>query len=81
MVKLPRRFFRISLFNLQYLLQYKYGQQEKLSIIIPFVFGHSQGSELTVGVFFLLFLYFSRIAFSLILKEKSFIDCKGEKQI
>jgi len=40
------------LFNLQYLLQYKYGQQEKLSIIIPFVFGHSQGSELTVGVFF-----------------------------
>ncbi|RHU75902.1 hypothetical protein DXC58_09355 [Ruminococcus sp. TF06-23] len=45
-------FFRISLFNLQYLLQYKYGQQEKLSIIIPFVFGHSQGSELTVGVFF-----------------------------
>lgn len=52
MVKLPRRFFRISLFGLQYLLQYKYGQQEKLSIIIPFVLGHSQGSELTVGVFF-----------------------------
>jgi len=34
-----------------------------------------------VGVFFLLFLYFLRIAFSLILNEKSFIDCKGEKQI
>lgn len=28
------------------------GQQEKPSIIIPFVLGHSQGSELTVGVFF-----------------------------
>ena len=56
MVKLPQRFFRISFFNLQYLLQYKYGQQEKMSIIIPFVFRHSQGSELTVGVFFLLLL-------------------------
>lgn len=45
-------FFRTRLFGLRYLLQYKHGQQENPSIIIPFVFGHSQGSELTVGVFF-----------------------------
>lgn len=56
-------FFRTRLFGLRYLLQYKHGQQEKPSIIIPFVFGHSQGSELTVGVFFLLLL-FKKMLFS-----------------
>ena len=52
MVKLPRRFFSYQFVQLAVSATIQIGQQEKLSIIIPFVFGHSQGSELTVGVFF-----------------------------